>query len=417
MSKFSFSTDLLQKADIAEDSVRAQFAQIDKISAENTAKILCAFSDNRVSDACFGETTGYGYNDLGRERLDAIFAQVFGTQAALVRAGFVNGTHTIASAMYACVGMGDTLLSVTGGVYDTLQTVTGQRGKVGGTFADYGINYAEVALKDGLPDLQAIKIAAKDANVKCIFIQRSRGYSARQTLSCAQIEQICKTVREVNNHAAIVLDNCYGEFCEAQEPTQLGVDLAAGSLIKNPGGGIAPAGGYIVGRADLVERAACRLTVPGIGSECGATLGVNRALYQGLFMAPHTVAQAMKTAVFCAALMEQLGFEVSPKSCDTRYDIIQTILFKKPEPLVAFCKGIQAGAPVDSFATPEPWDMPGYDCPVIMAAGAFIQGASIELSCDAPMREPFTAFMQGGLTYESGKLGIMTAAKNILEMI
>lgn len=416
MSDFSFSAQLLKNAELAEQSAKKQFERIDKIAEVNTRRVLEAFSKNRVSDACFGSTTGYGYDDLGRDKLDQIFAEVFGAEAALVRTSFVNGTHTIASAMFACVTTGDTFLSATGGVYDTLQTVTGQRGKVGGTFADYGINYAEVALKDGLPDIESIKIAAANESVKCVFIQRSRGYSSRQTLSCAQIGEICDCVRAANKNAAVIVDNCYGEFCEETEPTMFGADLVAGSLIKNPGGGIAPAGGYIAGRADLVERAACRLTVPGIGSECGATLGANRALYQGLFMAPHTVAQAVKTAVFAAALLEQMGYEVSPKSGEARLDIIQTVMFKKPEPLVAFCKGIQAGSPIDSFATPEPWAMPGYDCPVIMAAGAFIQGASIELSCDAPMREPYTAFMQGGLTYESGKLGVMMGAKMIEEL-
>lgn len=415
MSEFSFSKELLQYASRAEEKIRPQFAAIDEAAYQNTAKILEAFHDYRVSDACFSGTTGYGYNDLGREKLEQVYAQVFGAEAALVRQNFVNGTHTIASAMYACVGCGDVFLSATGGVYDTLQTVTGQKGKVGGTFADYGIGYREVPLLNGAPDLPAIREAAADPAVKAVFIQRSRGYSTRKTLSSQEIGAICQLVKEVNPAAVTVVDNCYGEFVDLTEPTQHGADLVAGSLIKNPGGGLAPTGGYIVGRADLVERAACRLTVPGIGSECGATLGVNRSLFQGLFMAPHTVAQALKTAVFGAALLEELGFAVSPTSTETRHDIIQTIQFGKPEPLLAFCQGIQAGAPVDSFAVPEPWDMPGYDCPVVMAAGAFIQGSSIELSCDAPMREPYTAFLQGGLTYEAGKLGVLVGAKRILE--
>lgn len=416
MSAFEFSNFLLEKASLAEEKIRPSFAAIDEIAAKNTAKVLEAFAENRVSDACFGGTTGYGYDDLGREKLDAIYARVFGAEAALVRSSFVNGTHTIASAMYATVSCGDVFLSATGDVYDTLQTVTGQRGKVGGTFADYGIEYRKVELKNGLPDLEDIAEAAKDPRVKGVFVQRSKGYSDRETLSCRQIGEVCRAVKTVNPQAAVVVDNCYGEFCELTEPTQHGADLIAGSLIKNPGGGLAPAGGYIAGRADLVERAACRLTVPGIGGECGATLGVNRQLYQGFFMAPHTVAQAVKTAVFCAALLEELGYRVSPASSELRHDIIQTIQFGRPEPLLAFCRGIQAGAPVDAFATPEPWDMPGYDCPVVMAAGAFIQGASIELSCDAPMRQPYTAYMQGGLTYESGKLGVMAGAAKILEL-
>lgn len=416
MSTFDFSPALWDLCRKAEAKARGRFALLEERASCNTAKILSAFSEHRVSDACFGGTTGYGYDDMGRDKLDQIYAQVFGAEKALVRTGFVNGTHTIAAAMFSCVGAGDVFLSVTGSVYDTLQTVVGLRGKVGGTFADYGIDYREVPLKEGRPDLPAIEQAAADHQVKGVFIQRSRGYAQRQTLSCEEIGEICKVVRKVNPDAAIVVDNCYGEFVEETEPTQHGADLTAGSLIKNPGGGLAPTGGYIAGRADLVERAAFRLTVPGIGGECGATLGVNRSLYQGLFMAPHTVCQALKTAVFAAALLEEMGFSVSPGSGEERHDIIQTVDFGKPEPLLAFCRGIQAGAPVDSFAAPEPWDMPGYDCPVVMAAGAFIQGSSIELSCDAPMREPYTAFLQGGLTYEAGRLGVMAGAKYILEM-
>ena len=416
MSEFDFSPALWQLARQAEQKIKGQFERIEQVSAENTAKILQAFSENRVSDACFAGTTGYGYDDLGRDKLELIYAQVFGAEKALVRHSFVNGTHAITAAMFACVSSGDVFLSATGNVYDTLQTVTGQRGKLGGTFADYNIGFRQVPLAEGLPDLPAIQKAAADPAVKAVFIQRSRGYAQRQTLSCRQIGQVCQAVRQVNPQAVILVDNCYGEFVEETEPTQHGADLVAGSLIKNPGGGLAPSGGYVAGRADLVERAAYRLTAPGIGGECGASLGVNRALYQGLFLAPHVVAQAVKTAAFAAALLEQLGCQVSPASDEPRYDIIQTVQFGKPELLLAFCRGIQAGAPVDAFATPEPWDMPGYDCPVVMAAGAFIQGSSIELSCDGPMRPPYTGFLQGGLTYEAGKLGVMAGAKRILEI-
>ena len=277
----------------------------------------------------------------------------------------------------------------------------------------YGIGYKQVDLKNGEPDLPAIKAAAADENIKLVFIQRSRGYGVRKTLSVEEIGEICKTVREVNTTAAIMVDNCYGEFTEEIEPTQVGADIIAGSLIKNPGGGLAPTGGYIAGRADLVENASYKLTAPGIGGECGCTMGQNRLLYQGLFMAPHVNMQAIKTAMFCAKVMEKLGYEVSPKAEEPRYDIIQTIAFGAPDPLRRFCEGIQAGAPVDSYVTPEPWAMPGYDDQVIMAAGAFVQGASIELSADAPMREPYVCYMQGGLTYESGKLGILLAADKI----
>lgn len=416
MSEFDFSPALLQLARQAEEEIRGQFAEIEEISARNTAKVLKAFSANRVSDACFAGTAGYGYDDLGRDKLELIYAQIFGAEKALVRHNFVNGTHALTAAMFACVSSGDVFLSATGNVYDTLQTVTGQRGKTGGTFADYNIEFRQVPLAEGLPDLPAIEKAAADPAVKAVFIQRSRGYARRQTLSCRQIEEICQAVRRVNPHAAILTDNCYGEFVEETEPTQHGADLIAGSLIKNPGGGLAPSGGYVAGRGDLVERAAYRLTAPGIGGECGASLGVNRSLYQGLFLAPHVVSQAVKTAAFAAALLERLGCQVSPRAGDKRFDIIQTVEFGAPEPLLAFCRGIQAGAPVDAFATPEPWDMPGYDCPVVMAAGAFIQGSSIELSCDGPMRPPYIGFLQGGLTYEAGKLGVMAGAKRIMEL-
>ncbi len=404
------SEKLIEAAQRAQQHASANFEHIDAVSAACTERVLNAFAKHRVSDACFSGTTGYGYNDVGREKLELIFADVMGGQSALVRTTFVNGTHTIACALFAVAQVGKTVLSVTGSVYDTIQTVVGLRGPVGGTFADYNIGYREVSLKDGAPDLEAIKQAAATDDVCAIFIQRSRGYGIRKSLSCADIEEICKVVASVNPSARIVVDNCYGEFCETTEPLSHGAHLICGSLIKNPGGGLAPMGGYIVGDTDLVDRAAARMTVPGIGGECGATLGANRLLYQGFFMAPHTTAQALKTATFCAALMAQLGYSVSPTADQVRYDIIQTISFGEPEPLIAFCRGIQGASPVDAFAKPEPYAMPGYDCDVIMAAGAFIQGASIELSCDAPMRPPYTAFMQGGLTYESGKLGIMRAA-------
>lgn len=395
----------------AEREIMPYFARIEEICEENTEKVLAAFAKNRVSDNLFAGTTGYGYDDHGRDTLDRIYADLFGTEAALVRIGFVNGTHTLSCAMFSAVSAGDTVLSVTGPAYDTLQnTITGDQC---GSMKRYGIAYKQVDLVDGRPDLPAIAKAVRDDTIKLVFIQRSRGYAVRQTLSCADIGEICKTVRDAGSNAVIMVDNCYGEFVEAIEPTQVGADLVAGSLIKNPGGGLAPTGGYIAGRADLVENASYRLTAPGIGGECGATLGQNRLLYQGTFMAPHTTAQALKTAIFCAKVMEMLGYEVSPKAEEPRFDIIQTIAFGAPDPLRRFCEGIQAGAPVDSFVTPEPWAMPGYEDPVIMAAGAFVQGASIELSADAPMREPYVCYMQGGLTYASGKAGILLAAERI----
>lgn len=405
------SEEIYALGEEAERVIAPSFARIDRICDRNTEKVLAAFRRHRVSDTLFAGTTGYGYDDAGRDRLDAIYADLFGTEAALVRIGFVNGTHALCCALFSAVQPGDVILSVTGPAYDTLQnTITGdQRGSLKG----YGVGYRQVDLKDGLPDLPAIEAAAADPAVKLVFIQRSKGYAVRESLSCEQIGEICAAVRRSNPNAAILVDNCYGEFVEELEPTQVGADLIAGSLIKNPGGGLAPTGGYIAGRADLIENAAFRLTAPGIGGECGCTMGQNRLLYQGLFLAPHTTAQALKTAIFCAKVMELLGFEVHPRAEEVRHDIIQTIAFGAPEPLRRFCEGIQSGAPVDSFVTPEPWAMPGYDDEVIMAAGAFVQGASIELSADAPMREPYVCYMQGGLTYSSGKAGILLAAERI----
>ena len=391
-----------------------QFAHIDAVSAENTRRVLEAFQDHRVAEAYFSGTTGYGYDDLGRDKLDEIYAQIFGTEAALVRIQFVNGTHAIACALFGALKAGDVLLSAVGAPYDTMLGAIGVVDKGHGSLKDYGVEYRQVELLNNKPDLEGMAAAAADPNVKVVLIQRSKGYSTRASLSVDEIGEMVRVIKAANPNAAIIVDNCYGEFVETIEPTHVGADLVVGSLIKNPGGGLAPTGGYLAGRRDLVEGAAMRLTVPGIGGECGCTLGQNRLLYQGLFMAPHTVAQAVKTAVFAARVMELLGYEAQPKSTDLRHDIIQMLHMKAPEPLKKFCKGIQMGAPVDSFVTPEPWDMPGYDSPVIMAAGSFVQGASIELSADAPMCPPYTVYLQGGLTFESGKLGILLAAQELL---
>jgi cystathionine beta-lyase family protein involved in aluminum resistance len=400
----------------AEDRCRERFAEIDRVAEQNTLRVMEAFQDARVSDAYFAGTTGYGYDDLGRDTLDKIYAQLFGTEAALVRIGFVNGTHALVAAMFSLAKPGEKVLAVTGTPYDTLRSAIGISGDGFGSLKFYGIDYDEVQLAaSGEPDYEAIAIAAADPKVTGVMIQRSRGYGERKALTVQEIGKICEAVRAVNPGAHIMVDNCYGEFTDTLEPTHVGADIVAGSLIKNPGGGLAPTGGYIAGKKELVERAAVRLTTPGIGGECGSTLGNNRLLFQGLFMAPHVVAQALKTAVFCAAMMEQLGIESSPSVTEPRSDIIQMIKLGSPEKMKRFCLGIQAGAPVDSYVTPEPWPMPGYDCPVIMAAGAFIQGSSIELSADGPMREPYIVYMQGGLTYESGKLGIMMAVSAMLE--
>lgn len=404
-----------QLAAQAEADIREQFSKIDAVAEHNTQRVLAAFRKHRVADAYFAGTTGYGYDDLGRDRLDMIYADLFGTEDALVRIGFVNGTHAISAALFSILRPGDVLVSAVGAPYDTLLGVIGVTDKGTGSLKDFGVGYRQVDLTaEDTPDLEELARAVREPNVKAVLIQRSKGYSTRASLSVDRIGEMCAIIRENNPDAAILVDNCYGEFVEEKEPTHVGADLVVGSLIKNPGGGLAPTGGYLAGRHDLIEGAAMRLTCPGIGKECGSTLGNNRLLYQGLFMAPHTVAQAVKTAVFGARIMELLGYETEPRSDASRHDIIQMIHLKEPEGVKRFCKGIQSGAPVDSYVTPEPWDMPGYDCQVIMAAGAFIQGASIELSADAPMREPYTVYLQGGLTYESGKAGVMLAVEELL---
>ena len=403
-----------QLATQTEQAISQQFARIDAIAAANTEKVLAAFQKYRVAENYFAGTSGYGYDDLGRDKLDEIYAELFGTEAALVRIQFVNGTHAITCALFGALKAGDVLVSAVGAPYDTLLGAIGVVDKGPGSLKDYGVEYRQVDLVDDKPDLEGMECAVSDPKVKAVLIQRSRGYATRSSLSVAEIGEMCRRIKAANPEVSILVDNCYGEFVEELEPTQVGADLVVGSLIKNPGGGLAPTGGYIAGRRDLVEGAAMRLTAPGIGGECGCTLGQNRLLYQGLFLAPHTVAQAVKTAVFAAGIMEQLGYETQPRSTDIRHDIIQMIHMKQPEALKKFCKGIQFGAPVDSFVTPEPWDMPGYDSPVIMAAGAFVQGASIELSADAPMREPYTVYLQGGLTYESGRAGVLLAVQELL---
>lgn len=405
---------LLAMAQRVEVALRERFAEIDRIAFHHTEKVLNAFAEERVQAGDFSGTTGYGYDDQGRDKLERIYARVFGCESALVRTQFVNGTHAIACGMYACVRPGQTMLSITGGVYDTLETVVGKRGNLPGTFADYGIGFREVPLKDGAPDREAIRTEVAAPDVAAVFIQRSRGYGVRKTLSAQEIGALARLCKEIHPGVVVMVDNSYGEFVDPEEPVACGADLQAASLIKNPGGGLAPSGGYLAGRADLVERAAARMTLPGIGGECGATLGVNRALFQGFFLAPHITAQAVKTAAFCAGVLEEMGYRVSPTAQEARHDIIQTIDFGDPAPLIAFCEGIQAASPVDSFAAPVPGEMPGYEDPVIMAAGAFIQGSSIELSCDAPIRPPYTCYLQGGLTYESGKLGILRAAERMM---
>jgi len=394
------------------------FKRIDEICQINTERVLKAFRDNKVSEAMLHGTTGYGYDDRGRDVLDRVFADVFGAEDALVRHTFVSGTHTLSTALFGVLRPGDTILSVTGSPYDTLAETFGLTGDKGnGSFADFGIQYIQTELtENGEPDYENMKrILSEDKSVKVVYMQRSRGYTSRKTLSLEMIEKTVKEAKSVRE-VIVFLDNCYGEFVREKEPTAVGVDLMAGSLIKNPGGGLARTGGYICGRKKLVELCSYRLTAVGIGKECGCTLDELRMMYQGFFMAPHTVAQALKTAIYASKVFGDAGYTVSPLSDEPREDIIQTVTFGNKEDLLAFCAGIQTGSPIDSFVTPEPWAMPGYENEVVMAAGCFISGASIELSADAPIKPPYIAYMQGGLTYESGKVAIDIAAENLRKL-
>ena len=413
---FGISDKTLKLVSEAEESIKEQFKHIENICEINQLRVMKAFAVNRVSDSHFVATTGYGYDDLGRDTLDRVYADIMGAEDALVRHNFISGTHTISTALFAVLRPNDILVSITGKPYDTLEEVIGIQGEAGnGSLKDFGVKYVQIDLKhDGTPDLEQIKFTLTHMNVKAVTIQRSKGYGWRPTYSAKDIGALIEFVKEISSETICIVDNCYGEFVETEEPTAYGADLIAGSLIKNPGGGLAPTGGYIAGKQKYVELCAYRLTSVGIGKEAGASLGFNRQMYQGLFMAPHVVSQALKAAVLCSAVFEKLGFEVDPKPNEIRHDIIQSIKFGDPDKVTAFCQGIQKGAPVDSFVTPEPWDMPGYSSQVIMAAGAFVQGASIELSADAPIKPPYIAYMQGGLTYESAKLGIMVAADKML---
>ena len=412
-------TDLTTLALEAEKALAPQFAALEQISFENTKRVMEAFAEYRVCEGYFAATSGYGYDDRGREALDKIYARVFGCESALVRHSIVNGTQAIAIALYGLLRPNDIMLSVTGKPYDTLEEVIGIAGTPGnGSLADFGVEYRQVDLKNGEIDYAQIEeqLKACGERVKIVFLQRSKGYMNRPTLTVDQIGEVAQFVK-ARSKAYIVVDNCYGEFTETKEPCAVGADLIMGSLIKNPGGGIAESGGYIAGSAKAVELASYRLTTVGVGLECGASLGNNKSLFKGFFFAPHVTAQAIKTAHFAAYIFEALGCGVNPRWNERRADIIQAIHMEKPERLVAFCQGIQSGSPIDSYVSPEPWDMPGYTDQVIMAAGAFTQGSSIELSADGPMRPPYTAFMQGGLTYESGKLGILAAAEKLIELM
>lgn len=415
MSFFDFNADLLQIADKALANCSEQFAQIDKTTEYNQQKVLRAFIDNRVCEADFVATTGYGYGDRGRETADRVCAQVYGAEDALIRTSFASGTHTLATMLFGVLRPGDIMLSVTGTPYDTIRPVIGLKGPDGqGSLKDFGVIYREAALlPDGTPDIDGIAKAVKEMKPKCVYVQRSRGYTLRASLGVDDIDRIAVMTKEISPNTLVLVDNCYGEFVEKDEPVARHADLMGGSLIKNPGAGIARCGGYICGKKDLIELVSYRMTTPGTGREIGASLGTNRELLMGLFSAPHVTGEALKTAVFTAALFEEMGYTASPSSKEARHDIIQSLCLGSPEKLCAFCRGLQSGSPVDSFVTPEPWDMPGYDNQVIMAAGAFTNGSSIELSADAPLREPYAVWLQGGLNFHSAKLGVMLGAREV----
>ncbi|UZE46297.1 aminotransferase class I/II-fold pyridoxal phosphate-dependent enzyme [Selenomonas sputigena] len=411
----SFSKELLTLKERVLDELAPSFRRIEQISEENTLKVLTAMRECKVSDIHFNTSSGYAYDDIGRSKLEELYAKVFAAESALVRTQFVSGTHALATVLFGILRPGDKLVSLTGTPYDTMQTVIGYTASSSGSLKEYGILYDELPLTEGRVDVERIADVL-DERTKMVLIQRSRGYSKRPTLLIEDIREICNQVHRLRPDCICFVDNCYGEFVESLEPTQAGADIMAGSLIKNPGGGLAPTGGYIVGREDLVELASYRLTAPGMGAELGASLVNNRLFFQGLFLAPHVVSQALKGALFAAGIFENLGYMTYPRISDERGDIIQAIKLGTAEKLVAFCSGVQKYSPVDSFVKPEPWDMPGYTDQIIMAAGTFVQGASIEFSADGPLRPPYNVYLQGGLTFEQVMFGILGAAEEIRQL-
>ena len=413
-----FSEKIQRLAQEAEAALVSQFKHIEDVAFLNTQKVMDAFRTHRVSDTCFQSTSGYGYDDRGREVLEEVWADVMGAESAIVRQTIISGTHALSIGLFGILRPGDVMYSVAGKPYDTLEEVIGLSGTPGnGSLKDFGIDYTQTdLLADGSFNFDEIrdKLLSLGMRAKMVFVQRSKGYLNRKTLSVDEIGELVRFVKEISPETYVVVDNCYGEFVEEKEPTAVGADLIIGSLIKNPGGGMAETGGYLAGTRRAVELVSYRMTSVGIGAEAGATLGQNKSMFKGLFYAPHTVSQALKTAHLAAYMFEKLGYTVEPRWNEERHDIIQSVIMGSEEGLCAFCRGIQAGSPVDAFVTPEPWAMPGYGDRVIMAAGAFVQGSSIELSADGPLREPYTAFFQGGLTYESGRIGIMSAVQSVL---
>lgn len=415
---FQFSKDLQDLSARALDRVQGMFRQIEDVTEYNQKKVLEAFINHKVSEAMFAATTGYGHSDWGRETLERVFADALDAEDALVRHNFTCGTHTLAVALFGVLRPGDTMLCVSGTPYDTIRPVIGitEETPDAGSLKDFGVRYDEVALdKNGKLDYAAIEAKIRAVQPKMVYLQRSRGYSLRDTLSIDEIERVVKIAKSCSS-AIVMVDNCYGEFTEKKEPTTVGADLIAGSMIKNPGGGIAKTGGYIAGRADLIEKCANRFSTPGLGKEIGATLGMTRDMFLGIFQSPHIVGEALKTACYTAAVFESLGFATTPRSDETRHDIIQAICLENKENLIAFCRGLQLGSPIDSFVVPEPSAMPGYDCDVIMAGGSFTNGSTIELSADAPLREPYAVWFQGSLNFHSAKPAVLCAAKAVLDV-
>ncbi len=411
--EFGISEKLEELASEVENELKEEFKKIDDRALRNSLKVLKAFQNKKIAEVHFNGTTGYGYGDIGRDTIEEIFAEVLDAEDALVRTQFISGTHALTVALFAMLRPGDTMLSICGKPYDTLDSIIGIE-QNNSSLMSYNIKYEQIDLIGNEFDTEKIVERVKNKNIKLIEIQRSKGYSLRNSITIDRIENIIKEIRKVNQEVIIMVDNCYGEFVDDIEPIAVGADIMVGSLIKNLGGGIAPNGAYIVGKRELVELSAERLTAPGQGKEVGPTLGINKNILQGIYMAPSVVASSLKTAVFTSLMLEKLGYKVNPRYNDKRTDIVQTIEFGNPEDLIKYCQGIQMGSAIDSNSIPEPWDMPGYTDKVIMAAGAFTMGSSIELSCDAPIREPFVAFQQGGLTYEYGKLGVLKAIQNIL---
>ena len=414
LKQFGVKEDVIELSKKVEKEIKPQFEQIEETCEKNSLKVLKAFQDNRISEVHFGSTTGYGYDDIGRDTIEKVFAQVLGAEDALVRSQFISGTHALTVALFAFLRPGDTMLSINGKPYDTLDEVIGIVENKS-SLKSYGINFEKIELIDNDFNYEEIQKTLKNKKIKLIEIQRSKGYANRKSISIEKVEKVIKAIREVDKNVIIMVDNCYCEFVGEKEPTEVGADVMVGSLIKNLGGGLAPNGAYIAGKKELVNLAAERLTAPGEGREVGPTLGINKSILQGLFFAPSVVASSLKTAVFASKMLEELGYKTEPRFNEKREDIVQTIEFGNAQDLVKYCQGIQMGSPVDSNSVPEPWDMPGYTDKVIMAAGSFTQGSSIELSCDGPIREPYLAFQQGALTYEYGKLGVLKAISYMKE--